>query len=261
MILPGALAALGLAWFLHAARAEPSPAPHTSPELATAPSAAVLSAAARLAAPAATDQHAAAVKIAPSGEVTDPAARPHLIARFRRALSENAALIAHAKRSLQQLAQTPPQPTSPVEQVLTALTTTPVSGRVSSGYGYRRDPVRRRRRHRRMHKGIDYAARRGTPVYAVGPGVVVSARRRGSYGRLVVVDHGHGVETRYAHLHRIRVKPGQTLTAGDQVGTVGSTGRATGPHLHFELRIDDEAFDPRQRLDFAPSGANVARLW
>ncbi|WP_428261941.1 M23 family metallopeptidase [Haliangium sp.] len=133
-------------------------------------------------------------------------------------------------------------------QVLAGLLVAPVAGEESSGFGYRRDPFRRRRRHRRMHRGVDYKADRGAPVYAAGPGVIRYARRRGSYGRLIIIDHGAGVETRYAHLSRIRVDRGQRVEAGDRIGAVGATGRATGPHLHFELRIDGDALDPRRVL-------------
>lgn len=128
---------------------------------------------------------------------------------------------------------------------LDRLTIAPISGAESSPYGYRRDPFTRRRK---LHKGVDYKARRGTPVYAAGPGVVRVARRRGGYGRVVMIEHGHGVETRYAHLQRITVRAGQRVAAGARIGTVGSSGRATGPHLHFELRIHDEAHDPHRVL-------------
>ncbi|ACY14412.1 M23 family metallopeptidase [Haliangium ochraceum] len=127
--------------------------------------------------------------------------------------------------------------------VLAELVIEPVSGATSSPYGYRRDPFTRRKK---LHKGVDYRADRGTPVYAAGPGVVRSARRMRGYGRVVYIDHGDGVETRYAHLQRITVREGDTVRPGERVGTVGSSGRATGPHLHFELRIDKQAYNPAQ---------------
>ena len=114
-----------------------------------------------------------------------------------------------------------------------------------ASYGYRRDPFTRRLK---MHKGVDYRAPRGTPVVSAGPGVVKVARRKGGYGRVVMIDHGQGVQTRYAHLQSIEVDAGERVSPGMLIGTVGSTGRATGPHLHFELRIDGEAYDPLQVL-------------
>lgn len=130
---------------------------------------------------------------------------------------------------------------SALDAVLDRITIEPVSGAETSSYGYREDPFTGRRK---MHKGVDYRAPRGTPVLAAGPGVVRVARRKRGYGRVVMIDHGQGVQTRYAHLQRIDVDAGERVAPGTRIGTVGSTGRATGPHLHFELRIDGEAHDP-----------------
>lgn len=139
---------------------------------------------------------------------------------------------------------------------LALLTVSPVAGAVSSEYGYRRDPIHRRRK---FHKGVDFRADRGTPVYAAGPGVVREARRRNGYGRLVVISHGNGVETRYAHLHRIHVERGQFVPAGALIGAVGATGRATGPHLHFEVRRHGEPVDPNRVLSWN-SGRGVIAI-
>lgn len=117
----------------------------------------------------------------------------------------------------------------------------PVVGKKSSGYGYRIHPITKRRK---FHKGVDYGARRGTRVQAAGPGIVTVARRRGTYGKLVVISHGLGLETRYAHLHKIKVEEGQFVPAGTLIGLVGSTGRSTGPHLHFEVRQYGDPVDP-----------------
>ena len=132
-----------------------------------------------------------------------------------------------------------------LSQTLGRIAVEPVTGAETSSYGYRRDPFTRRRK---LHKGVDYQAPRGTPVVAAGPGTVQVARRKSGYGRVVMIDHGQGVQTRYAHLQRIDVRAGQRVSPGMRIGTVGSTGRATGPHLHFELRIDGEAYDPQQVL-------------
>lgn len=132
-----------------------------------------------------------------------------------------------------------------LERALGLITVEPVTGAETSSYGYRRDPFTRRRK---LHKGVDYRAPRGTPVFAAGPGVVRVARRKSGYGRVIMLDHGAGVETRYAHLQSIDVDAGERVSAGTRIGTVGSTGRATGPHLHFELRIDGDAHDPQEVL-------------
>lgn len=124
----------------------------------------------------------------------------------------------------------------------------PVAGVRTSAFGFRVHPISRRRK---LHAGVDFAAKRGARVNAARDGVVVYAKWRGGYGRLVVIDHGGGVTTRYAHLSRIRVRKGQRVSAGQRIGQVGSSGAATGPHLHFEIREDREPVDPAERLPFA----------
>lgn len=111
----------------------------------------------------------------------------------------------------------------------------------TSGFGPRRDPINGEHRE---HDGIDIGAELGSPVLAAKRGVVVRAESAGGYGNLVVVDHGGGMETRYAHLQDLKVRPGDHVEAGDAVGTVGESGRATGPHLHFEVRVDGDPIDP-----------------
>lgn len=123
-----------------------------------------------------------------------------------------------------------------------ALPARPVDGVVSSAFGVRTDPIDGERHH---HHGIDVAAPAGAPVRAAGAGRVVKAGEEGGYGNVVIIDHGRGLETRYAHLGTIDVKPGDRVEAGAGVGTVGVTGRTTGPHLHFEVRRDGEPVDPR----------------
>lgn len=124
---------------------------------------------------------------------------------------------------------------------LSVLTTEPVANIESSGFGWRDDPFRHDRRY---HRGTDFHAKAGTPVLAAGDGVVVFAGRQSGYGNVVYVDHGGGVVTRYAHLRRIETRKDSPVTAGERIGQVGSTGRATGPHLHFEIRLDGRAVDP-----------------
>ncbi len=126
-----------------------------------------------------------------------------------------------------------------------ALTVIPVEGRVTSHFGERTDPIDKARK---FHSGIDIAAPTGTPVKAAGDGKVTNAtpRYKGSdaWGNVVVIDHGHGVVTRYAQLDSYIVKKGDSVEAGDVIGAVGATGRATGPHLHFEVIADGEHVDP-----------------
>lgn len=113
---------------------------------------------------------------------------------------------------------------------------------VTSGYGMRDHPVLRKRAN---HKGIDLAAPSGTPIYATADGTIERANWFSSYGNYIQIGHGNAIETRFAHLSRIVVSDGQKVRKGDLIGYVGSTGRSTGPHLHYEVRIDGRAVDPR----------------
>jgi len=117
----------------------------------------------------------------------------------------------------------------------------PVSGPVTSGFGYRVHPIFGTSR---MHTGLDFPASSGTPIYAADSGVVVSAGSRGGYGNATVVDHGGGTATLYAHQSRLGVSAGQSVERGQVIGYVGSTGFSTGPHLHFEVRINGQPVDP-----------------
>ncbi|MFV0281582.1 MAG: M23 family metallopeptidase [Rhodoblastus sp.] len=112
---------------------------------------------------------------------------------------------------------------------------------VTSNFGYRSDPFLGRPA---LHSGMDMRAETGAPARATANGKVVTASWSGGYGNLVEIDHGNGISTRYGHLSAISVEEGQTVKAGDTIGRVGSTGRSTGPHLHYEVRIDNEATDP-----------------
>ena len=113
--------------------------------------------------------------------------------------------------------------------------------RITSRFGRRFHPILRKWR---MHHGVDYAAPIGTPVFAVGEGVVKFAGWRGGYGKLVIIKHPKGFETRYGHLSYIAVKPGQHVNQGQFIGRVGSTGLSTGPHLHFEVRQHGRLLNP-----------------
>ncbi|MGB4590379.1 MAG: M23 family metallopeptidase [Clostridiaceae bacterium] len=121
----------------------------------------------------------------------------------------------------------------------------PTSGRVSSPFGYRTHPVTGSYT---LHSGMDFAASAGTTVVASRNGKVVSAGYSGTYGNLIVISHGNGIETAYAHLSSINVSVGQSVTQGQMIGKVGSTGRSTGPHLHFEVRINGTAVNPSKYI-------------
>lgn len=123
----------------------------------------------------------------------------------------------------------------------------PVIGEVefSSGFGVRSDPFLGRPA---MHTGLDFRAATGDPVRATAQGKVVTASHQGGYGKLVEIDHGNGLSTRYGHLSVIGVKVGDVVKLGQIIGEVGSTGRSTGPHLHYETRIDGDPVDPQKFL-------------
>jgi len=114
--------------------------------------------------------------------------------------------------------------------------------RIASGYGMRIDPVYGTPK---MHKGLDFTAPQGTPIYATGNGVVKVAGSAGNgFGNHVVINHGYGYETLYGHMYRIKARPGQRIKRGEVIGWVGSTGKSTGPHCHYEVHINGHEVDP-----------------
>ncbi|WP_290813061.1 M23 family metallopeptidase [Ferrovibrio sp.] len=119
-------------------------------------------------------------------------------------------------------------------------------GEMSSTFGRRTDPFTKQLA---FHAGIDFIGPHRAPVLSTAPGVVVFAGRKGPYGRAVEIDHGLGVKTRYAHLSGISVQAGETVAFGRQLGTMGSTGRSTGQHLHYEILLDDEQIDPAKFIE------------
>jgi len=119
----------------------------------------------------------------------------------------------------------------------------PVRGWVTSDFSVRLDPYTGERM---MHEGIDVAAGVGTPVRAPADGTVVFAGLEGGYGHVLVLDHGYGLKTRYGHLSRIDVKVGEKVKRGEYIAAVGNTGRSTGPHLHYEVRVNGMADNPRK---------------
>jgi murein DD-endopeptidase MepM/ murein hydrolase activator NlpD len=148
------------------------------------------------------------------------------------------------------------------EAVRKGLIRTPVAGaRLSSGFGMRFHPVLG---YSRMHQGVDFAARTGTPILASAGGMVVFSGWGGGYGNVVVLDHGKGMRTRYAHMYRIGVRNGQRVEQGQNIGQVGSTGLSTGPHLHYEVWQNGKPVDPRSVKLFGGAqklgGADLARF-
>ncbi|MEZ5814572.1 MAG: peptidoglycan DD-metalloendopeptidase family protein [Alphaproteobacteria bacterium] len=131
---------------------------------------------------------------------------------------------------------------------------TPIDGaRLSSGFGMRRHPVLG---YNKMHKGMDFAASTGTPIYAAGDGVVEHAGRKGGYGNYVRIRHNSKLKTAYAHMHSIKVKNGARVKQGQVIGTVGTTGRSTGPHLHYEVLVYNKQVNPRSIK--LPTGEQLA---
>jgi len=118
--------------------------------------------------------------------------------------------------------------------------------RYTSAYGVRYDPFNGGSA---MHAGIDMAGAHGEPIYAAASGIVQQAGRSGGYGNLVELSHGKGIDTRYGHLSAVLVKPGERVAQGQLIGRMGSTGRSTGTHLHYEVRIDGRAVDPRPFIE------------
>jgi len=129
----------------------------------------------------------------------------------------------------------------------------PVAGLLSSGFGTRRDPITGQRA---FHSGVDLSAPPGRPVAVTASGIVVRTERSGGLGRAVFVSHGFGRTTVYGHLSRILVSPGQKVDRGETVGLVGNTGRSTGYHLHYEVRVDGKSVNPLPYLLAAPASGS-----
>jgi len=146
-----------------------------------------------------------------------------------------------------------------LEQGLVAIpsgrpTTAPM---LSSSYGYRRDPFNGRAA---FHSGIDFRGHYGQPILAAAAGHIAYVGRKQGYGKVVEIDHGHGIMTRYAHLSGYAVKPGQKIMRGITIGRMGSTGRSTGTHLHFEVRVNGAAINPRRFLEVKEDVLKVQQI-
>lgn len=144
----------------------------------------------------------------------------------------------------------------PSDKIVSAPVTSfvyPVLGpRMSSAYGKRTHPIKRAVKH---HDGVDLAAPRGAPIRAIADGTVVFADPHGGYGKLIVIEHRGGMTSHYGHCEKISVNPGSRIKAGQIIGTVGSTGKTTGPHLHFEVRLKGVSQDPERFIPGLAAGA------
>lgn len=121
----------------------------------------------------------------------------------------------------------------------------PTRGFITSGFGYRRSPYTKTLR---MHEGLDIANKVGTPIIAPADGIVVFAGIEGGYGKLLSIDHGYGITTRYGHLDSILAKEGDKVKRGEKIGTIGQTGLTTGPHVHYELRVNGVPVNPKNYI-------------
>lgn len=124
-------------------------------------------------------------------------------------------------------------------------------GKINNEFGFRRNPFGGRSYE--FHSGMDIDGEKGDLIVAPANGVVLKAGWQGGYGYLIEIDHGNGLKTRYGHLSKVKVQKGETIQRGQLLGLVGSTGRSTGPHLHYELRLDGKAINPRRFLPPEPT--------
>ena len=155
------------------------------------------------------------------------------------ALAAQSATLAARIQAAQSAAAAPSSPSTPASSSPGATLSWPVSGPVTSGFGPRFG---------RMHEGIDIAVGTGTPVRAAAAGTVIYAGLLGGYGNLVVVDHGGGLSTAYAHNSSLSVRQGSAVDAGTVIALSGNTGNSSGPHVHFEVRVNGSAVDPLRYL-------------
>ena len=133
------------------------------------------------------------------------------------------------------------------EEILPETIILPSSAPITSGWGRRRHPILKTMR---MHYGTDFDGERGSPVWAAHQGVVETATYMKDFGRVIVLDHGNGFSTLYAHLNKIRVKYGDVVRQGQRIGDIGSTGMSTGPHLHFQMRVNHVLRNPKKYLPY-----------
>ena len=177
----------------------------------------------------------------------DPRVRPpHVIYGMARPSADLILQEIHLRtQSLEELVEDMEKELDRIERVPSIWPLAHGAGRITSRFGFRRDPIHHRIQH---HNGTDIAAKYGTPVRATAKGVVKSSSYDGFLGHLVKIDHGNGMETWYAHLRRRDVDEGETVQKEDIIGQLGSTGRSTGPHLHYEVHVNGKAVDAEKYL-------------
>ena len=175
---------------------------------------------------------------------------PHLYAQYGMRTGEGGPFIPAPRGASMPDSSLTPEKLAALSRIVKAL---PVSAplqsyEIGSNFGVRGDPINGRASY---HTGLDFRAPYMSPVYATAPGVVTYAGYRADYGKIVEIDHGHGITTRYGHLHRYTVSVGQRVAGHSQIGFLGSTGRATGPHVHYEVLVNGEPQDPTKFLGLA----------
>lgn len=176
-----------------------------------------------------------------ASKVSDPMGPPATLASFNALIDRMASVRERATRLAGELKDTS-RTVSLRQDILAAIPSRlPAKGWLSSTFGMRNSPFHTGEQH---HNGLDVAADEGTPVYATADGVVAFAGLNGSYGKFIKISHGFGITTRYAHNNEILVKKGQKVRRGEQIGVMGSTGRSTGPHVHYEVHVHNEPVDP-----------------
>ena len=181
-----------------------------------------------------------------STKKTSKKQKAHVSAKFQSKISQSKVLNSRKEKKSRRDPATLPSINEEFAEtphsVLTALSTIPVDGKFSSMFGMRR--LSKKTKRVQMHTGIDISAPRGTPVLAAAPGEVCYVGRWSSYGKIVEIDHGNGLVTRYAHLDQYTVVQGAKVASGEQIGNVGRTGKTTGAHLHFETLVNGSMVDP-----------------
>jgi murein DD-endopeptidase MepM/ murein hydrolase activator NlpD len=239
------------------AQAQPVPAeaPQRVVGILNAPPSAAAPAAVAVSAPATVASAAAAVVSAPvvlGHTAVDQFARVlasagvdvrHLFSEYGVNRDEGGPFIPAPHGQVPADTMTPQKLTALQAMVKTLPVAVPMEGRVTSPFGEREDPFNGRAA---FHPGIDIAAPEGTPIYATAPGVVTFSGYRSDYGKIVEIDHGHGIVTRYGHLTRCSVNVGERVATGAEIGLEGSTGRSTGPHVIYEIDVNGEPQDPEK---------------
>ena len=204
-------------------------------------------------------------QIKANGVAADPAQQAHVTTQAEQLISESAksaqkmqqiaverdiAPVASADQALGMGGPVPPSPDM-------ATINWPLPGPISSGFGWRKDPFTGKRA---WHSGVDIAGKTGDPVAAAWDGKVIYSGEKSGYGKLIVLEHPNGWRSYYGHNNKLDVKVGDTVSAGKKIAEVGNTGRSTGPHLHFEVRQGELAWNPQQIRSRLMAGLSIGRV-